>query len=55
MPSIYATHDDAVRLMVIQLGSGCSFCPELEDLIPLKLILIIILSHIKEKLSYLSV
>ena len=34
VPSIYATHDDAVRLMVIQLGSGCSFCPELEDLIP---------------------
>ena len=34
MPSIYAIHDDAVRLINIQIGSGCTLCPELEVLIP---------------------
>ena len=34
VPSIYATHDDTVRLINIQIGSGCTLCPELEVLIP---------------------
>ena len=34
IPLVYATHDDTVRLINIQIGSGCTLCPELEVLIP---------------------
>ena len=30
---VYANHDEKVRLLVIQLGSGCTFCPELYELL----------------------